>query len=194
MVVLTTGHQVRCILLGQVAIFNKGLAFVWIKLFALNIFCEEYLQTSLCLMLQTCLNFLLSKVFPRNNFELLNIQACSFLMFWNRGCTQSLVVSCKYWVVPLIYTRVSCYSHVNLFLSPILSSTRAMTCNCIVSVPLYPQTSSMSCCWFVDKDELLSMLFCYSKQTMPLPHDAPWSRSWIHTHPHDFYVITKHTN
>ena len=24
-------------------------------------------------------------------YELLNIQTCSFIMFWNRGCTQSLV-------------------------------------------------------------------------------------------------------
>ena len=53
---------------------------------------------------------------PINNHELLNIQACSFHVFWNTGCTQSLVVSCKYWVVPLISTRVSGYSQVILFL------------------------------------------------------------------------------
>ena len=51
---------------------------------------------------------------PMNNYELLNIQACSFFMFWNWGCTESLVVSFKYWVVPLIPTRVSDYSQVIL--------------------------------------------------------------------------------
>ena len=50
-------------------------------------------------MLQICLNITVKYV-PMNNCELLNIQACSFLMYWNRGCTQSLVLSCKYWVSP----------------------------------------------------------------------------------------------
>ena len=56
------------------------------------------------------------KYVPMNNymFELLNIRACSFIMFRNLGCSQSLVVSCKYWVVPLIFTRVSGYSRVIL--------------------------------------------------------------------------------
>ena len=49
-----------------------------------------------------------------NNYELLNIETGSFLMFWNRGYTQSLVVSCKYWVVPLISTRVSGFGQVIL--------------------------------------------------------------------------------
>ena len=54
------------------------------------------------------------KDMPINNHDHLNIHACSFNMFWNKGCTQSLVVSCKYmyWVVPLISTRVSGYSQV----------------------------------------------------------------------------------
>ena len=37
-----------------------------------------------------------------------------FNMFCNKGCTQSLVVSCKYWVVALISSRVSVYSQVIL--------------------------------------------------------------------------------
>ena len=37
-------------------------------------------------------------------------------MFWNPCSTQSLVVSCKYWVVPLIPTRASDYSQVILFI------------------------------------------------------------------------------
>ena len=37
----------------------------------------------------------------------INMQACSFNMFSNPCCTRSLVVSYKYWVVPLISTRIS---------------------------------------------------------------------------------------
>ena len=51
---------------------------------------------------------------PTKNYELLNIQVCSPDVFWNRGRTQSLVVNCRYWVVPLISTRDSGYSHVIL--------------------------------------------------------------------------------
>ena len=51
---------------------------------------------------------------PINNYELLNIETCSFHVVWNRGCPQSLVVSCKYWVVPLVSTRISGYSQVIL--------------------------------------------------------------------------------
>ena len=46
---------------------------------------------------------------PTNNYELLNIKACSFKVFGNLVSTQSLVVSCKYWLIPLISTRVSGY-------------------------------------------------------------------------------------
>ena len=49
-------------------------------------------------------------------YELVNIQACSFIMFCNRLCTQSLLVSYKYWVVLLISTRVSGYSQAILLL------------------------------------------------------------------------------
>ena len=45
MVVLATGHQIRCIPWVQVAILTKDIVFICIALFALNIFCEEYLQT-----------------------------------------------------------------------------------------------------------------------------------------------------
>ena len=49
-IILATDHQVRCILLAQVVIFDKGIGFLcWF--FALNIFCEEYLQQSLCLIM-----------------------------------------------------------------------------------------------------------------------------------------------
>ena len=51
--VLTTGHQVRCILWVQGGTYNKGIGFLCVlKFFALNIFSEEYLQPGLCLMLQ----------------------------------------------------------------------------------------------------------------------------------------------
>ena len=49
-----------------------------------------------------------------NDYELLNIEACSSNMFWNTWRTQSLVVSCRYWGVPLISTKILDYSHVIL--------------------------------------------------------------------------------
>ena len=57
------------------------------------------------------------KEVPINNHELLNIQACSFNVLRNRGHTQSLVVSWRYWIFPLISTRVSGYRHVILFIA-----------------------------------------------------------------------------
>ena len=59
------------------------------------------------------------KDMPINNQELLKLQDCSFQVFWNRGCTQSLVASCKYWIVHLISTRCSGYSQVILLVSRI---------------------------------------------------------------------------
>ena len=49
----------------------------------------------------------------KNDYELLNIQACSFNMSWKKECTQSLV-SCRYWIVSPISTRVPCYCQVIL--------------------------------------------------------------------------------
>ena len=107
MVVLATGHQVHCILWEQVTIFNKGIDFLCgLKFFALSIYLRRILATNSMFDVANPLKISVKDV-PMNNYELLNIQACSFLMFRNRGCTQSLVVSCKYWVVPLISTRAS---------------------------------------------------------------------------------------
>ena len=44
---------------------------------------------------------------PKNNYEVLSIQECSFHVFWKKGCTQSLVASCKYRVVLVVSSRVS---------------------------------------------------------------------------------------
>ena len=57
----------------------------------------------------------IAKDVPMNNYKVPNIQACSFHVVWNRGCTQYLVVNCKYWVDSLVSTRVSGYSEVILF-------------------------------------------------------------------------------
>ena len=68
-----SGHQVRCIPWVQMGTFNKEIGFLCgLKSFALNIFCGEYLQSSLHLMLQTAT----VKDVPINNDALLNIQAC----------------------------------------------------------------------------------------------------------------------
>ena len=42
-----------------------------------------------------------------NNYEFLNIQASSFRVWVYPLCSQTLVVSCLYWAVPQISTRVS---------------------------------------------------------------------------------------
>ena len=53
MIVPASGHQVCCIPWVQTGTFNKEISFLCIlKFFALNIFCGEYLQSSLHLMLQ----------------------------------------------------------------------------------------------------------------------------------------------
>ena len=46
-------------------------------------FCDEYLQHSLCLMLQIMLKRLTVNNVPIANYELLNIQACSFNVLEN---------------------------------------------------------------------------------------------------------------
>ena len=53
MIIPASGHQVRCIPWVQMGTFNKEISFLCgLKFFALNIFCGEYLQSSLHLMLQ----------------------------------------------------------------------------------------------------------------------------------------------
>ena len=53
MIAPASGHQVRCIPWVQMGTFNKEIGFLCgLKFFALNIFCGEYLQSSLHLMLQ----------------------------------------------------------------------------------------------------------------------------------------------
>ena len=48
MIVPASGHQVRCIPWVQMGTFNKEIGFLCgLKFFALNIFCGEYLQSSL---------------------------------------------------------------------------------------------------------------------------------------------------
>ena len=46
-------------------------------------FCDEYLQPSLCLMLQSMLKRLTVKDVTIANYELLNIQACPFNVLEN---------------------------------------------------------------------------------------------------------------
>ena len=52
-IVPASGHQVRCIPWVQMGTLNKEIGFLCgLKFFTLNIFCGEYLQSSLHLMLQ----------------------------------------------------------------------------------------------------------------------------------------------
>ena len=72
----------------QVTIFNKGIGFLCgLKFFKLH--CHYILWRILirpvCAWCCKYATHLLSKFCQRISYELLNIHACSFLMFWNRG-------------------------------------------------------------------------------------------------------------
>ena len=55
---------------------------------------------------------------PANNYQVVNLQACSFISYiLEKGCTQYLVVRSKYWAVPLISARVSCYCQFHPFVT-----------------------------------------------------------------------------
>ena len=84
---------------------TKVLAFMWIQI----------LTTKTMFDVVNMLKKNTVKDMPIDSYELLNTQTCSFHVFWNTGCTQYLVISCKYWVVPLIYTRVSGYMQFIIF-------------------------------------------------------------------------------
>ena len=68
MVELAAGHQVHCILWEQVAISNKGICCYMDYIFALNIFCEEYLQAMFDVA-NMLIRFTV-KDFPMNAFDL----------------------------------------------------------------------------------------------------------------------------
>ena len=90
MVILATGLQVRCI---RWPYWTKEIAFyVDLNYLRWNILWRILTNNS---MLQICLKITVKNE-PIINYELLNIDAYSFNMFWNNGCTQSLVVSCRY--------------------------------------------------------------------------------------------------
>ena len=72
-----SGHQVRCIPWVQMGTFNKEIGFLCgLKFFALDIFCGEYLQSSLHSMLQNMAKTATVKDVPVNNDALQNIQTC----------------------------------------------------------------------------------------------------------------------
>ena len=82
--------------------------------FALNIYLRRIFTTNVMFSIAIILKRLTIKDVPMIIHELLNIKACSFhVLEWGLH-TQSLVASCKYWVAPLISTRVSDYSQVIL--------------------------------------------------------------------------------
>ena len=81
-----------------------------IKMLAIEYILWRILTTKSMFDVANMLKKLSVKDVPMNIYKLLNIPVCSFIMFWNWGFTQSLVVNCKYcWVVPVIFIRVSGY-------------------------------------------------------------------------------------
>ena len=99
---------------GGIYMYNKGNGFLRGLKKIVNFVKNSYNQV--CVWFCNYPKRLTGKDVPINNHERLNIQGYLFNMFWNMGRTQFLVVSCKYWVVLLISTRVSGYSRVLLLL------------------------------------------------------------------------------
>ena len=73
---------------------------MWIKIICIEYILRRILTIKSMLDCVIMLKRLTVKDVPINNHGFLNIQTCSFNFFWNTPNTQSLVVSCKYWVVP----------------------------------------------------------------------------------------------
>ena len=89
-----SGQQVRCIPWVQMGTFNKEINFLCgLKFFALKIFCGEYLQSSLHLMLQIWWKLLLWQMCISKHTGPLNSCLGKWYML-------------PYLVVPLIFTRV----------------------------------------------------------------------------------------
>ena len=101
-----------------------------------------------------------------NDYELLNLQACSFNMFYNSGCTQSLVVGCKYWVVPLISTRIWGYSLIIL-------------CVCICR---WPPESCINIQLVILTQDLVK---CPTYETGSLNHSTAQKFDWCHSSSHE---------
>ena len=96
MVVLTIGHQDRCILWVQGATLNKGIGFLCgLKLFALDIY---FVKNTYNKDYVWCCNYAKknNKDVPMNEYKLWNTKARSFNVFWNTANTQSPEVNCKY--------------------------------------------------------------------------------------------------
>ena len=95
MVVLTTGHQVHCILWVQMAISNKGIGFLsGLKIFVLNTFCEELDTSQVYIWCYKYVKKITVKDVPVNNYEFLNIQASLFRVWVHPLYSQTLVASC----------------------------------------------------------------------------------------------------
>ena len=87
---------------------------MWSKTISIEHLLWRILATKSMLYVTNMLNRFTVKDGTMNSYELLNIQSCSFLMPWCRGCTHSLAVSSHCWVVPLVSSRVSGYNQVVL--------------------------------------------------------------------------------
>ena len=99
--------------LGAGAHFQqRNCLFMWIKILCIEYMLWRILTTKSVWCCKYAKNITV-KYMPMNNHELLNTHACSFHVFWNMGCTQSLLFSCNR-IVPLISTRFSGHSQVIL--------------------------------------------------------------------------------
>ena len=79
-VVLAIGHEARCILWAQVAIFKKGLVLMWIKILWIQYILWGILTTKSMFDVANMLKKITVKGVPINSYELLNIQTISYVL------------------------------------------------------------------------------------------------------------------
>ena len=103
-------------------IYQRDWLFKWIKTLCIEYILWRLLTIKSMFDVANMLKRLTVKDVPINDCGFINIQAYSFNMFWNKGSTQSLVVSCMYWVVsqyPLEFQAIvrSFYSNLEIAFS-----------------------------------------------------------------------------
>ena len=127
MIVPASGHQVRCIPWLQMGTFNKEISFLCrLKFFALNIFCREYQQSSLHLMLQTWW-----KPLPRKTCQWIMMRLHKHAGLLNSCLGKWYLI--PYSVVPLISARV-----------PLISTRVSVHCQAILLLANFIFTSHMA--------------------------------------------------
>ena len=123
---------------------------------------------------------------PRNNYGFLNIQTSSFHVVWNRDCTQSLVVNCKYNVLsnsPSIQYSFRLYLGHPIELVQNKVSRDWLTFTILITITridgVYIETEpSTLCTWWRHQMETFSALLALCAGNSPVPVNSPHKGQW----------------